>query len=99
MSALDVSYQKAVDEETDKILKLSVADFLKTSDKNIETVIDGRKILVSWFRQHFNNRFNHIVVMAERRWFLFFHKKYLNGVKLENGQILKLNEEEICAYD
>lgn len=100
MKPIDISYQNAVDNETEKVLKLSPSDFLKVEDYgNIETSIDDKKTSIGFWHHRFGDHLHHIVFQADRKAFLFLHKKYLSGAKLDNGIISKLDDKEIGNYD
>ena len=100
MKQIDILYQSAVDREANRVLSLSIQDFLKVDDYgSIETSADGKKISIGFWHHKFNDSLHHIVFQADRRAFLFFYKKYLSGVKLENGIVSKLNDKEIGDYD
>lgn len=94
------SYQAVVDREADKILGASLNDFLAISDYGtIETEINENKITVAYWHHKLSNDIHHIVFQADRKVLLFLHKKYLSGVKLDNGKISKLTDTELGDYD
>jgi hypothetical protein len=100
MKPIDITYQAAVDKEADKILKMTAGEFLKIDDYGtIETTIDGKKITIGFWHHKYNDNLHHIVFKTSRRCYLILHKPYLNGVKLENGKILKLTDKEIGDHD
>jgi hypothetical protein len=100
MINLDVLYQQAVDQEAAKTLDLTVDDFLKIGDYgSIETTINGSQYSIGWWHYNVEGQFNHVVFIAERKLRFFFYRKYISGVKLEKGKLLKLTDEEIGNYD
>ncbi len=100
MMPIDTLYQNAVDREANRVLSLSVQDFLKIDDYgSIETSIDDKNISIAFWHHKLNNNQHHIVFQVDRRAILFLNKMYLSGVKLENGTITKLNNKEIGDYD
>lgn len=100
MNTIDILYQNAVEKETERLLKLSVDDVLKIDNYgSIEKDIDGKKIMIGFWHYKFNDNLHHIFFQAERKVFLFLHKKYLSGIKIEEGKVSKLNSREIGDYD
>jgi len=100
MKSIDELYQAVVDKEAEKILKLSREDFLKVRDYGtIETSLNDKKIVIGVWHWKLNDGLHHIIFQADRRTFLFLYKKYLSGIKLDNGFISKLSDKEISAYD
>src|SRR5688572_6700770 len=100
MKRIDRSYQAAVDREAEKVLGLSIEDFLKfESYGSLETSIDNKKVSIGFWHHKLGDTIHHIVFEADRRAFLFLYKKYLSGVKLANGTIERLSEKEIADYD
>ncbi len=100
MKPIDKLFQEAVDKEADKIIMLSVADFLKIDDfGRIESATTENKIPIAWWHHKLDENLHHIVFQSERRYGLIFTKKYLSGIKLEDGKLLKLNDIELGQYD
>jgi hypothetical protein len=99
MNSIDIVYQKAVDEEAEKILKLTITDFIKIGEYGtIEKIINGKKTAIGWWHYKFNNNLHHVFFQTSRRFLLIFHRIYLSGVKLENDKLLTLTNEELDAY-
>ena len=93
-------YQKGVDQETERIAKLSLKEIENLSGYgNLITFVNGKKISVGWNKWKFDEKLSHIVFTSERKIFLCFYKKYLNGIKIQNGKIFKLSESELANYD
>jgi hypothetical protein len=100
MKIIDQSYQTTVDKEAEKVLAASINDFIATNDYGtIEASINENKINIAYWHHKLSNDIHHIVFQADRKVFLFFHKKYLSGVKLDNGKISKLTDTELGDYD
>jgi len=100
MKLTDHSYQAAVDKEAEKMLGLSVGDFLAVGDYGtVETLINGRKKTIAYWHHKLNDNIHHIVFQADRKVLLFLYKKYLSGIKLDNGKISKLTNTELENYD
>jgi len=100
MKPIDKSYQAAVDNEADKVFKLSIDELIMIEDYgSIEATIDGNEISICFWHYKLSDKLHHIVFVAARSVYLIFTKKYLSGVKLENGNILKLSDKEIGVYD
>jgi hypothetical protein len=100
MSEIDQQYQKSVDDEADKLLKLSVSEFLKIGPYgSIETIINGKSTSIGWWHYEFENNLHHVLFKTTRKILLGFTKVNLSGVKLENGEITKLSDKELADYD
>ena len=100
MKPIDISYQSVVDLEADKILKLSVEEFLKIDDYGtIETKVNEKKTSIRFWHYKLSENLRHIVFKASRRCYFILHKVYLSGVKFENGKILRMDDKEIGKYD
>jgi hypothetical protein len=100
MKQIDITYQTAVDREADKTFKLTIDELLKIDDYGtIQTSIDGKEITIGFWHYKLNDNLHHIVFKTSRRCYLILHKAYINGVKLENGKILKLTDKEIGDHD
>ena len=99
LSAKDRLYQEAVDKEADKILQLTVDEFLKIADYgSIEAIINGKKVSMGWWHLKLSENLHH-VVFGTNRTFLCFYHPYFSGVKLEDGKMLKMSDDELGAYD
>ena len=100
MKSIDVSYQGAVDNEAEKAFELPIEQLIKTNDYgSIESIINGRKLSIGFWHYKLSDTLHHIIFQTDRRYFLIFHKKYLAGIKIDNGNILKLTDQEISDYD
>ena len=100
MKLIDQTYQTAVDKEAERILKLSVEDFLAIDDYgSIDGMINGDKTTIAYWHHKLDNNIHHVVFQADRKVFVFVNKKYLSGVKLDNNKISKLSDTELSVYD
>jgi len=100
MNKTDILYQSIVDDEAEKFLFKSIDEFSHFSEYGtIQKTVDQKKVIVGFWHHKFGDNLHHIVFQAERKVFLFLHRKYSSGVKLENGKISKLNSTEIGNYD
>lgn len=100
MKPIDITYQTAVDREADKTINLTVDELLKIDDYgSIQGSVNGKEITIGFWHYKFSDNLHHIVYVTSRRCYLILHKVYINGVKLENGKILKLTDEEMAHYD
>jgi hypothetical protein len=100
MKSIDISYQESVNRETEKLFGLTVEELLKIEDYgSVKTTIDGKKKSIDFWHWKLSDNLHHMVFIAQRRAFLFFRKKYINGIKIDHGKIQKLSDEEIGSYD
>lgn len=100
MSDIDILYQKAVDEAAQKILNLSVEEFLLIGDNGAdEVIINGKMVSIGWFHYKFENNVHHIFFKAMKKSLLIFYNCYLSGVKLSGNKIEPLTPEELGNYD
>jgi len=100
MNKIDVIYQEAVDRAANELLKLTPQQFREFREYgSLDTSIGNIKMTIAWWHYEFDNDLHHIFYLAERRVFLFFFTKYINGAKLENGKILLMTDIEIGNYD
>lgn len=100
LKAIDISYQESVDIEAEKLLGLTMEELLKIEDYgSVETIIDGEKKSIAFWHWRLNDNLHHIVFINQRRCYLIFYKKYISGVKIDNGKIQKLTDEEMGTYD
>ena len=97
---LDKIFQNAVDFEANKLYKSSIENIINRNDYgSIETIEQGIKISIGWWKHKFNENLYHIVFKSGRKLFLCFYRSYLNGVKVVNGNIEYLSDIELCDYD
>lgn len=89
MALIDDLYQNAVDAETEKVLKLSVDEFLNIDNYGaIDVTINGEKKSIGWWHYKFEENLHHLHFVVQRRVCFFLYKKCLSGVKLCDGKIL-----------
>ena len=100
MRSPDSIYQAAVDQEANKLLKLSMEEILRIEDYGtIQTTINNNPGSIAFWHWKLNGHLHHIIFITERRFCLIFHKKYSSGIKVDHGRILKLTDKEIGSYD
>jgi hypothetical protein len=100
MNAIDNEYQNAVDNEANKLLKLTVEEFLKIEDYgSVNTIINGKQSSCGFWHYAFDDNLHHIFFAVQRSLCLFGYRKYVSGAKLENGKIVRLTDEECGHYD
>lgn len=96
----DHLYQATVDREAVKLLSLPVDQLLALGDYGtIEVSIYGKLAAVGWWHHALSEHLHHFIFQLERPWLFIFHKKYLSGIKLHNGNLQKLTPEELGQYD
>jgi len=101
-SNVDKIFQSAVDEETKRLFSCSIGELLDRNDYgSIDTISQGIKINIGWWKWERNENCYHVVLKAQRKLFLNFYKQYLNGIKfdVESGVIEYLSNEEVGDYD
>lgn len=100
LNPIDFSYQASVDQEAEKLLKMTIEEVLRIEDYgSIQTTINGKLDSIGYWHWRLNDNLHHIVFIKERRCYLIFHKKYISGVKVDHGKIQKLTDKEIETYD
>jgi hypothetical protein len=100
MKDIDQIYQKTVDLEVERLLGFKADQLLAMGDYgSITTTIENKRATIAWWHYSFSGDEHHFIFQMERPFLLFFTKKYLGGLKLYEGCIQKLTQEEVSAYD
>jgi hypothetical protein len=101
MNDLDAQYQRAVHAEANVLLGLAPEKLINFPDYGVfHTIIAGQDISGGWWHYKLEKDVHHIYYQLERKVLLFFHKKYLAGIKIcPNGGLALLSDKELGQYD
>lgn len=100
MNAKDKLYQSIVDKKTEELLSKTVEELLGLNENGVLYEDIGKeKIGVAWWKIERTKEETHIGLYTCREVFLFISKKYLNGIKIRNGEKSYLNDEEVAEFD
>ncbi len=99
MKPIDQLYQKTIDAKVEQLLKKSVQEIKNLKNYGHEIVLNEKKIEIGWWKYELSDNLIHIVYKTSRRFLLFLHKPYLQGLKISDNKIEYLTDEELAEYD
>jgi len=101
MQQIDKDYQKIVDAEALKYLKIQASAIVSMpAFGRFSAVLNGKNLGEgNWWHYDFGDGIHHLVFLKERPFLLCFRKKYLSGVRVINGKVELLTEKEVAQYD